>query len=78
MPRKIIQIATAACPGLSDDPHPDLTHTLIYALADDGTLWLCGMGNTLTSWRLMPPIPQPGEGAMHLAVLEEDAGKKPT
>jgi len=51
MTRKIVQIAACA----EDDGH-GLPIRVVYALADDGTLWCRrGWGN---EWELQPDLPQ--------------------
>ena len=48
--RRIVQIAAAAVPS-SGGQHD--VHFVLYALADDGTLWAHACG----SWDLLPALP---------------------
>ena len=51
--RKIIQIAVT--------PDTDSYDPVVFALCDDGTVWLRGpLGDD--EWRAQPPIPQPSDG----------------
>jgi hypothetical protein len=51
--RKIVQLATATS-GHQNEMYPSL-----YALCDDGTVWIRNVGEWKTAeWSILPPIPQ--------------------
>jgi len=60
--RKIIQIA-------ADNGGWDFNPT-VYALCDDGTLWLCAVGAEFDDWSLFPDVPQDDFSDIRVEVKE--------
>ena len=54
--RKVIQIAVARA-GVPTEGHVNETVALLYALCNDGTIWIRVLGDPTRNWDLLPEIP---------------------